>query len=81
MDEYVSVQQTEANLTTSFGAKMNKALPAKKVARYLQSENKIKRGDQSMIWRPHFLWLVVDGAYRLAVPIEWTHMSTAVGIL
>lgn len=46
MDEYVSVQQTEANLTTSFGAKMNKALPAKKVARYLQSENKIKRGDQ-----------------------------------
>ena len=42
MDEYVSVQQTEANLTTSFGAKMNKALPAKKVARYLQSENKIR---------------------------------------
>ena len=30
----------------AFGAKMNKALPAKKVARYLQSENKIKRGDQ-----------------------------------
>ena len=81
MDEYVSVQQAEANLTTSFVPKLNKALPAKKVTRYLQSENKIRAVDQSMIWRPQFLWLVVDGAYRLAVPIEWTHMSTAVGIL
>ncbi|HVQ19488.1 MAG TPA: hypothetical protein VMS23_00460 [Terrimicrobiaceae bacterium] len=41
-DEYVSVQQAEANLTTSFVAKLTKALPAKKVARYLQSENKIR---------------------------------------
>ena len=40
-DEYVSIQQAEANLTTSFVAKLNKALPAKKVTRYLQSENKI----------------------------------------
>jgi hypothetical protein len=35
-DEYV-----EANLTNSFVAKLTKALPAKKVTRYLQSENKI----------------------------------------
>ena len=41
-DEYVSVQQAEANLATSFVPKLNKALPAKKVARYLQSENKIR---------------------------------------
>ena len=41
-DEYVSVQQAEANLTTSFVPKLNKALPAKKVARYLQIENKIR---------------------------------------
>jgi len=41
-DEYVSVQQAEANLTSSFVPKLNKALPAKKVARYLQIENKIR---------------------------------------
>ena len=41
-DEYVSIQQAEANLTTSFVPKLNKALPAKKVTRYLQSENKIR---------------------------------------
>ena len=33
--------KAEANLTNSFVAKLNKALPAKKVTRYLQSENKI----------------------------------------
>ena len=41
-DEYVSLQQAEANLTTSFVPKLNKALPPKKVARYLQIENKIR---------------------------------------
>ena len=41
-DEYVSIQQAEANLTTSFVPKLTKALPAKKVARYLQIENKIR---------------------------------------
>ncbi len=41
-DEYVSIQQAEANLTTSFVPKLNKALPARKVARYLQIENKIR---------------------------------------
>ena len=41
-DEYVSLQQAEANLTTSFVPKLNKALPVKKVARYLQIENKIR---------------------------------------
>ena len=41
-DEYVSVQQAEANLTTSFVPKLNKALSARKVARYLQIENKIR---------------------------------------
>jgi len=65
MDEYVSVQQTEANLTTSFGAKLTEALPAKKVARYLQSENKIRAVDQSMIWRPQFLWF--STRWRLAL--------------
>lgn len=40
-DEYVSLQQAEANLT-SFVPKLNKALPPKKVARYLQIENKIR---------------------------------------
>ena len=41
-DEYVSLQQAEANLATSFVPKLNKALPRKKVARYLQIENKIR---------------------------------------
>jgi hypothetical protein len=41
-DEYVSLQQAEANLATSFVPKLNKALPPKKVARYLQIENKIR---------------------------------------
>jgi len=41
-DEYVSLQEAEANLTTSFVPKLNKALPPKKVARYLQIENKIR---------------------------------------
>ena len=41
-DEYVSIQQAEANLTTSFVPKLTKALPPKKVARYLQIENKIR---------------------------------------
>ena len=41
-DEYVSVEQAEANLTTSFVPRLNKALPARKVARYLQIENKIR---------------------------------------
>jgi len=41
-DEYVSLQQAEANLTTSFVPKLNEALPPKKVARYLQIENKIR---------------------------------------
>jgi hypothetical protein len=41
-DEYVSIQQAEANLTTSFVPKLTKALPAKQVARYLQIENKIR---------------------------------------
>ena len=41
-DEYVSIEQAESNLTSSYVPKLNKALPARKVARYLQIENKIR---------------------------------------
>lgn len=41
-DEYVSIEQAEANLISSFVPKLAKALPARKVARYLQIENKIR---------------------------------------
>ena len=42
IDEFVSIEKAEANLMASFAPKLNKVLPAKKVARYLQLENKIR---------------------------------------
>ncbi len=40
--EFVSIEKAEAELKSSFVPKLNKTLPAKKVARYLQIENKIR---------------------------------------
>jgi predicted outer membrane protein len=41
-DEYLSIQQAEVKLQSSYIPKLSKALPATKVARYLQIENKIR---------------------------------------
>ncbi len=41
-DEYLSIEQAEVKLKSSSVPKLNKALPATKVARYLQIENKIR---------------------------------------
>lgn len=42
IDEAVSVEQAEANIKSRFAPKLSKVLPLKKVARYLQIENKIR---------------------------------------
>ena len=42
IDEFVSIEKAEANLKASFAPKLKKVLPAIKVARYLQIENKIR---------------------------------------
>lgn len=42
IDESVAIEQAEANLRSSYAPKLGKALPVKKVARYLQIENKIR---------------------------------------
>jgi hypothetical protein len=42
IDEYLSVEQAEVNLKGSYVPKLSKLLPAKKVARYLQIENKVR---------------------------------------
>ena len=42
IDELVAIEQGEAWLKTSYVPKLNKVLPPKKVARYLQIENKIR---------------------------------------
>jgi len=42
IDEAVAIDQAEANLKTAYAPKLGKALPVKKVARYLQIENKIR---------------------------------------
>ena len=41
-DEYLSIQQAEVKLQSSYVPKLSKVLPATKVARYLQIENKIR---------------------------------------
>ena len=41
-DEMVAIEQAEAGLKTSFVPKLRKVLPERKVARYLQIENKIR---------------------------------------
>jgi hypothetical protein len=42
VDENLSIQQAEVKLQSSYVPKLNKALPATKMARYLQIENKIR---------------------------------------
>jgi hypothetical protein len=44
IDELVAVEQAEAGLKTSSVPKLRKVLPEKKVALYLQLENKIRAG-------------------------------------
>lgn len=41
-DEMLAIEGAEVNLRKSYASKLRKALPAKKVARYLQIENKIR---------------------------------------
>ena len=42
VDELIAIEQAEAGLRTSSVPKLRKVLPEKKVARYLQIENKIR---------------------------------------
>jgi len=42
IDEAVAIDQAEANLKTAYAPKLGKALPVKKIVRYLQIENKIR---------------------------------------
>jgi hypothetical protein len=42
IDEMVAIEQAEVDLKKSYVPKLNKVLPPKKVARYLQIENKIR---------------------------------------
>ena len=42
IDEAVAIEAAEANLKSTYVPKLSKALPVKKVARYLQIENKIR---------------------------------------
>ena len=42
IDESVAIEQAEAKLKSAYAPKLGKALPVKKVARYLQIENKIR---------------------------------------
>ena len=44
IDELVAIEQAEATLKASSVPKLSKVLPQKKVARYLQIENKIRAG-------------------------------------
>jgi hypothetical protein len=42
INEAVAIEQAEANLKSTYAPKLSKVLPIKKVARYLQIENKIR---------------------------------------
>ncbi len=42
IDEFVAIEKAEAGLKASYVPKLSKVLPPKKVARYLQVENKIR---------------------------------------
>jgi hypothetical protein len=42
IEEAVAIEQAEANLKSVYAPKLSKVLPVKKVARYLQIENKIR---------------------------------------
>jgi predicted outer membrane protein len=42
IDEALAIEQVEANMKSTYAPKLSKALPVRKVARYLQIENKIR---------------------------------------
>jgi hypothetical protein len=42
IDEALAIEQAETNLKSTYAPKLSKVLPVKKVARYLQIENKIR---------------------------------------
>ena len=42
IDEAIAIEQAEADLKSTYAPKLSKVLPVKKVARYLQIENKIR---------------------------------------
>jgi predicted outer membrane protein len=42
IEEAVAIEQAEANLKSTYAPQLSKVLPVKKVARYLQIENKIR---------------------------------------
>jgi hypothetical protein len=42
IDEFIAIENAEAGLKASYVPKLNKVLPPRKVARYLQIENKIR---------------------------------------
>jgi len=42
IDQAVAIDQAEANLMSTYAPKLSKVLPVRKVARYLQIENKIR---------------------------------------
>lgn len=42
IDEALSIEQAEADLKSAYAPKLGKVLPVRKVARYLQIENKIR---------------------------------------
>jgi hypothetical protein len=42
IDEALAIEVAEANLKSTYAPKLSKALPVRKVARYLQIENKIR---------------------------------------
>jgi hypothetical protein len=42
VDDYLAIEQDRINLKQSYRPKLRKALPEKKVARYLQIENKVE---------------------------------------
>ncbi len=55
IDEAVAIEAAEANLKSTYVPKLSKVLPVKKVARYLQIENKI-RAVSGMTSRRGYLW-------------------------
>ena len=42
IDESVAIESAEARLKSTYAPRLSRVLPAKKVARYLQIENKIR---------------------------------------
>ena len=46
IEEAVAIEQAEANLKSTYAPKLSKVLPVRKVARYLQIENKIRAARQ-----------------------------------